>query len=154
MKNGKIVFEIIEGPLVEIAGERESEHYGRWSKENLIKKIKKTFSEEKYEITFFSSYNEGEIAKHISSLQNVDGLAVNIGGYTHTSVVIRDALIFSKTPFIEFHFSNIFKREDFRKNSMISDVASGIIAGCGLNSCLLALSALDLMISDKTDQLT
>lgn len=154
MENKKLVFEIIEGPLVEIAGQREQQHYGKWSKKELIEKIKNFFPEEKYEITFFSSYSEGEIAKHISTCKNVDGLAVNVGGYTHTSVVIRDALIFSKIPFIEFHFSNIFKRDDFRKKSIISDIASGVIVGCGKSSCFLALKALDLMISDKTGQLT
>ena len=95
-------------------------------------------------LTFFQSNIEGEIVNIIqNSRTNQDGLIINAGGYTHTSVAIHDALKILKIPIIELHISNIYNREEFRHNSLISKVAKGVICGFGANGYIMSLNAIN-----------
>ncbi len=130
---------LIEGPLLDRIGEREPEIYG-FTREELVRSLTEKASALGVELVFLSSYFEGELAKLIAEC-SADGIVINPGAYTHTSVLIRDALIFRKVPFVEAHFSNIFKREAFRQNSYLSDVAEGFICGFGVHTYSLAVEA-------------
>ena len=141
MKN-KII--VINGPNLNLLGEREKDKYG----ETTLKDVKNdclNFSKKKnLETTFFQSNVEGEIVNVIQESRNKqDGLIINAGGYTHTSVAIHDALKILKIPIIELHISNIYNREEFRHKSLISKVAKGVICGFGANGYIMALSAMN-----------
>jgi 3-dehydroquinate dehydratase-2 len=100
--------------------------------------------------TFFQSNLEGEIVDKIQdSLKSFDGIIINAAGYTHTSVSIRDALNIFKKPKIELHISNIYKREEFRQKSLISDVVNGIICGLGSNGYILAINAMHELLKNE-----
>ena len=133
---------IINGPNLNLLGEREKDKYGNTSLE-LIKKNCLIFSKENnINLSFFQSNVEGEIVNEIQNSRNKqDCLIINAGGYTHTSVAIHDALKILKIPIIELHITNIYKREDFRHKSLISNVADGIICGLGVEGYTLALKA-------------
>ena len=101
------------------------------------------------ELTFKQTNIEGEIVSLIQvSNKKFDGLIINAAGYTHTSVAIRDALVIFKKPIIELHISNIYKREEFRHKSMISDVVTGIICGLGTNGYILAINAMNKLLKN------
>ena len=140
MKNNIIV---INGPNLNLLGEREHSQYGsvtydEW-KNNCLK-YSKTFA---LNIEFIQSNIEGEIVTIIQEAKKkYDGLIINAAGFTHTSVAIRDAIAIFKKPSIELHISNIYKREEFRHKSMISDVVTGIICGLGANGYILAINAM------------
>ena len=105
-------------------------------------KLKKDTDSSKYELDCFQSNSEGDIVNEIQRLaSNSSALIINPAAYTHTSVAIRDAISMLNIPVIEIHISNIYKREDFRKKSLISDVATGLISGFGAKGYELALSA-------------
>ena len=141
---------IINGPNLNLLGEREQSQYGSITfeklKENCIDKSK----ELNIDLNFFQSNIEGEI---VSIIQNArkeyDGLIINAAGFTHTSVAIRDALDLFKKPTIEVHISNIYKREEFRKKSLISDVVSGGIFGLGDKGYILAIIAMHKEINEN-----
>jgi|TARA_B110000438_G_scaffold302790_1_gene361644 3-dehydroquinate dehydratase-2 len=122
---------IINGPNLNLLGIREKNIYGNTSFETYFKKLKKKYSD--INLEYFQSNHEGEL---IEKIQNIgfkyDGIIINAGGFTHTSVAIRDAISSVESPAIEVHISNILSREDFRKNSFLSDVCIGIISGLGL----------------------
>jgi 3-dehydroquinate dehydratase II len=122
---------IINGPNLNLLGIREKNIYGNTSFETYFKKLKKKYSD--INLEYFQSNHEGEL---IEKIQNIgfkyDGIIINAGGFTHTSVAIRDAISSVESPAIEVHISNILSREDFRKNSFLSDVCVGIISGLGL----------------------
>lgn len=122
---------IINGPNLNLLGIREKKIYGNTSFETYFKKLKKKYSD--INLEYFQSNHEGEL---IEKIQNIgfkyDGIIINAGGFTHTSVAIRDAISSVESPAIEVHISNILSREDFRKNSFLSDVCIGIISGLGL----------------------
>ena len=125
---------IINGPNLNLLGEREQSQYGSVSfdelKENCLKKSK----ELNISLDFIQSNIEGEIVTIIQDARKkYDGMIINAAGFTHTSVSIRDALDVFKKPIIELHISNIYKREEFRHKSMISGVATGVICGLGAN---------------------
>ena len=146
--NNKII--IINGPNINLLGEREQSQYGSVTfeklKENCIKK-----SEELELILEFAQSNiEGEIVNLIQdSRKKFDGIIINAAAFTHTSVAIRDALDIFKKPIIEVHISNIYKREDFRKKSLISDVVSGGIFGLGDYGYILAIISMQKLLKNE-----
>ena len=133
---------IINGPNLNLLGNREDDIYGKDSLDKIKSDCEKKVIENELEIIFFQSNNEGEI---IDKLQEVgfslDGIILNAAAYTHTSVGIADAIAAIKTPVIEVHISNIHSREEFRHNSLISKNVKGIVCGFGLQSYELALKA-------------
>ena len=134
---------VLNGPNLNLLGEREKSQYGSFTL-NDIEKVCKEFAEKnEIKLTLFQSNIEGEIIEKIQNSRNSqDGLIINAGGYTHTSVSIHDALKIIKIPIIELHISNIYNREDFRQKSLISNVAKGIICGFGANGYTMALKAM------------
>ena len=134
---------IINGPNLNLLGKREENHYGITTFEDLKKDCHDCAKNKGVELTFKQTNIEGEIVSLIQeSNKKFDGLIINAAGYTHTSVAIRDALVIFKKPSIELHISNIYKREEFRHKSMISDVVTGIICGLGTNGYTLAINAM------------
>ena len=131
---------IVNGPNLNLLGQRETDIYGNKSFEDFFNNLKNKFSSVKIE--YFQSNIEGEI---IDKLQEVgfslDGIILNAAAYTHTSVGIADAIAAIKTPVIEVHISNIQSREEFRHNSLMSKNVKGIVCGFGLQSYELALKA-------------
>ena len=143
--NNKII--IINGPNLNLLGEREQSQYGSTSFKEL-KEICLNKSKELGLIADFSQSNiEGEIVSLIqNSRKNFDGIIINAAGFTHTSVAIRDALSIFKKPIIELHISNIYNREEFRHKSLISDVVTGGIFGLGSNGYILAIIAMQKLL--------
>ena len=146
--NNKII--IINGPNLNLLGEREQSQYGSTTfkqlKENCINK-----SKELNLITEFTQSNvEGEIVNLIqSSIEKFDGIIINAAAFTHTSVAIRDALRIFKKPVIELHISNIYKREEFRHKSLISDIATGGIFGLGVEGYILAIISIEKILKNE-----
>lgn len=124
--------------------QRDPKHYNRLggSRKETMKSLHKLAQQNGATFDSFQSDIEGEIVSFIASLSDADGLIVNAAAYTHTSVAIRDALEMRKLPVIECHLSRVFDREEFRRNSLISPVASGVISGLGFFGYELALRAL------------
>ena len=140
---------IINGPNLNLLGEREQSQYGKLTFEELKEKCLKTSKSLKIDIEFYQSNIEGEIVTKIQDSRNkFDGIIINAAGFTHSSVSIRDALDIIKKPKIELHISNIYKREEFRQKSLISDVVTGIICGLGVNGYILAIKAMQEMIEN------
>ena len=138
---------IINGPNLNLLGEREQSQYGSITfsklKENCLSKAK----ELNINLEFSQSNIEGEIVTTIQEAKSkFDGIIINAAGFTHTSVAIRDALEVYKKPIIELHISNIYKREEFRHKSLISDIATGGIFGLGDNGYILAIIAMQKKI--------
>ena len=140
---------IINGPNLNLLGKREENHYGITTFEDLKKDCHDCAKNKGVELTFKQTNIEGEIVSLIQeSNKKFDGLIINAAGYTHTSVAIRDALVIFKKPSIELHISNIYKREEFRHKSMISDVVTGIICGLGTNGYILAINAMHELLKN------
>ena len=140
---------IINGPNLNLLGEREQSQYGSITYNDLKNKCLKYSKEIATNIDFTQSNIEGEIVSLIQNLsEKFDGLIINAAGYTHTSVAIRDALVIFKKPSIELHISNIYKREEFRHKSMISGVVTGIICGLGANGYILAINAMHELLKN------
>lgn len=127
---------IINGPNLNLLEKREPSVYGNTTFEAYLEELKKKFTS--IDIAYFQSNIEGEIIDQIQQT-NADGIILNAGGYTHTSVAIRDAISAVKTPVVEVHISNVTSREEFRHTSLISPVAVGCILGFGLQSYDLAI---------------
>ena len=122
---------IINGPNLNLLGIREKEIYGETSFEEYLNTLKDKFKD--VELEFFQSNHEGELIEKIQEVGfSYEGIIINAGGFTHTSVALRDAISSVSSPAIEVHISNILNREDFRKKSFLSDVCMGIISGIGL----------------------
>ena len=146
--NNKII--IINGPNLNLLGEREQSQYGSITFDDLKKKCIEKTKELKIDAEFFQSNVEGEIVSKIQDARNnFDGMIVNAAGYTHTSVAIRDALDVFKKPIIELHISNIYKREEFRHKSLISNIVTGGIFGLGSEGYILAIISLEKMIKNE-----
>ena len=146
--NNKIV--IINGPNLNLLGEREQSQYGSESFDKLKEKCLKKTTELKIEAEFFQSNIEGEIVTKIQdSRKNFDGMIINAAGFTHTSVAIRDALEIFKKPIIELHISNIYKREQFRHKSLISEVVNGGIFGLGTEGYILAIISMQKLLKNE-----
>ena len=132
---------ILNGPNLNLLGKREKSIYGDMSFDDFFKEMKEVYGAD-IQLAHFQSNIEGEI---VTKLQEIgftyDGIVLNAGGYTHTSVAIRDAVQAIKTPVIEVHISNIYAREEFRQHSLLSAVSKGVIAGFGLESYVLALDS-------------
>jgi len=140
---------IINGPNLNLLGEREQSQYGSITFDELKKNCLKRAKELNINLDFLQSNVEGEIVTLIQEARNKhDGIIINAAGFTHTSVSIRDALIIFKKPSIELHLSNIYKREEFRHKSMISGVVTGIICGFGSNGYILAINAMQELLKN------
>ena len=146
MKNNIIV---INGPNLNLLGERERSQYGSVTYDELKNNCLKYSKTLAINIAFTQSNIEGEIVTIIQEAKKkYDGLIINAAGFTHTSVAIRDAIAIFKKPSIELHISNIYKREEFRHKSMISDVVTGIICGLGANGYILAINAMHELLKN------
>ena len=134
---------IINGPNLNLLGEREQSQYGVTSFNDLRKMCENKTDELGIDMDFKQSNIEGEIVTDIQNARKKhDGMIINAAGFTHTSVSIRDALAVFKKPIIELHISNIYKREKFRHKSLISDIATGVICGLGIFGYILAINSL------------
>ena len=134
-----MIIKIINGPNLNLLGQREKKIYGQKSLEDLKNELNTLF--EKETLIFFQSNSEGEIIDAIQSclVEEVDAIVINAGAYTHYSYAIRDAIKSVEKPTIEVHISNVFAREQFRRISVISDVCIGTISGLGFWSYILAI---------------
>ena len=138
---------IIHGPNLNLLGQREPKVYGKVTLDKINAELKKLAKNEGIQIDAVQTNIEGEIIDHIQKAKKkYAAIVINPGGYTHTSVAIRDAISSVKVPTVEVHLSNIYSREEFRQRSVIAPVAAGQIAGFGMNSYLLGLrAAIDLI---------
>ena len=143
--NNKII--IINGPNLNLLGEREQSQYGTGNYEQLKKNCLKKSKEIGLDCEFIQSNLEGDLVNTIQDARkNYDGMIINAAAFTHTSVAIRDALELFKKPIIEMHISNIYKREEFRHKSLISGVATGGIFGLGTEGYILAIISLQKLL--------
>ena len=141
---------IINGPNLNLLGEREQSQYGSSNYEELKKNCFDQAKKLNINLEFKQSNIEGEIVNFIQDSRNeFDGMIINAAGFTHTSVAIRDAIDLFKKPIIELHISNIYKREDFRKKSLISGVVTGGIFGLGVEGYNLAIISLHKSFSNE-----
>ena len=142
---------IINGPNLNLLGNREKNFYGDTTLERIKSICEKKCSENNMEMEFFQSNHEGELLEKIHSVQNgFDGIIINPAAYTHTSIALLDALRATSKPKIEVHISNIYSREDYRRKSITSEAVNGIICGFGENGYLLAIEAMKKLIyTDK-----
>jgi len=134
---------ILNGPNLNLLGEREKNQYGNFTLKDVEKSCNEYANKNGIKLIMFQSNIEGELVEKIQTSRNSqDGLIINAGGYTHTSVAIHDALKILKIPIIELHISNIYNREEFRHKSLISKVARGIICGFGADGYIMSLIAM------------
>ena len=130
---------VIHGPNLNLLGQREPDHYGTLTLDDINGALEKEASKLSMDIDLYQSNSESEIVDKIQSLRS-DFIIINPAAYTHSSVAIRDALAAMAIPFIEVHISNVFAREDFRKKSFFSDIAVGVISGLGSEGYCAALN--------------
>ena len=133
---------VINGPNLNMLGKRETGIYGTMTYDDLVSRITAEAKALGVSVEVFQSNSEGEIVDKIQASEHVDGIIINAGAYTHTSIAIRDALLVwaPRIPVVEVHISNIYTREEFRKHSYISNIARGVIAGLGAEGYILALT--------------
>ena len=140
---------ILNGPNLNLLGTREPAKYGNTSLENIKSLCNEKCINNELDLHFFQSNFEGEIIEEIHKANNnACGIIINAGALTHTSIGILDALTMFEGPKIEIHITNVYAREDFRHKSFISPVATGIIAGLGVNSYVLAIEAIKELINE------
>ena len=143
--NNKII--IINGPNLNLLGEREQSQYGTATLKEIEKACLKKSKELGLEVDFTQSNVEGELVNIIQdSRKKFNGIIINAAAFTHTSVAIRDALDIFKKPIIELHISNIYKREEFRQKSLISDIVTGGIFGLGIDGYILAIISMQKLL--------
>ena len=141
---------ILNGPNLNLLGEREKSQYGSFTLKDIENTCVDFAKNNEIKLSIFQSNIEGELIETIQKSRNdQDGLIINAGGYTHTSVAIHDALKILKIPIIELHISNIYNREDFRHKSLISKVANGIICGFGAEGYIMALESMKKFIKNE-----
>ena len=141
---------IINGPNLNLLGKREQSQYGAITFDQLKENCQAKAKELNVTLEFYQSNIEGEIVTRIQkSKDEHDGIIINAAGFTHTSVAIRDALDIFKKPIIELHISNIYKREEFRQKSLISDIATGGIFGLGDLGYILAIISMQNMLKNE-----
>jgi len=146
--NNKII--IINGPNLNLLGEREQSQYGSVTLKELKEICGKKSNELGLKIEFAQSNIEGELVNIIQeSKKKFDGIIINAAAFTHTSVAIRDALDIFKKPIIELHISNIYKREEFRQKSLISDIVTGGIFGLGIDGYILAIISMQKLLENE-----
>ena len=146
--NNKII--IINGPNINLLGEREQSQYGTITFDKLKEECLVKSKELGLDTEFSQSNVEGELVSMIQNArEKFDGMIINAAAFTHTSVAIRDALEIFKKPIIEVHISNIYKREEFRKKSLISDVVTGGIFGLNADGYILAIISMQKLIQNE-----
>jgi 3-dehydroquinate dehydratase-2 len=146
--NNKII--IVNGPNLNLLGEREQSQYGSTTFDQLKENCLKEADKIGIELDFAQSNIEGELVNLIQDARKkFDGMIINAAGFTHTSVAIRDALDLFKKPIIELHISNIYKREEFRHKSLISDIATGGIFGLGVEGYILAIISIEKILKNE-----
>jgi len=146
--NNKII--IINGPNINLLGEREQSQYGSITFEKLKENCLNKSKDLGLIVEFAQSNVEGELVNIIQDSRKIfDGMIINAAAFTHTSVAIRDALNIFKKPIIEIHMSNIYKREEFRKKSLINDVVTGGIFGLGDDGYILAIISMQKLLKDE-----
>ena len=146
--NNKII--IINGPNLNLLGEREQSQYGSTTFDQLKENCIKKGQDIGLAVEFAQSNIEGELVNLIQDARKkYDGMIINAAGFTHTSVAIRDALDLFKKPIIELHISNIYKREDFRQKSLISDIVTGGIFGLGVEGYILAIISIEKILKNE-----
>ena len=146
--NNKII--IINGPNLNLLGEREQSQYGSVTFKKLEEICDKKSNELGLKVEFAQSNVEGELVNIIQeSRKKFDGIIINAAAFTHTSVAIRDALDIFKKPIIELHISNIYKREEFRQKSLISDIVTGGIFGLGTDGYILAIISMQKLLKNE-----
>ena len=146
--NNKII--IINGPNLNLLGEREQSQYGLTTFDQLKENCLSESNKIGIELEFAQSNIEGELVNLIQDARKkYDGMIINAAGFTHTSVAIRDALDLFKKPIIELHISNIYKREEFRHKSLISDIATGGIFGLGVEGYILAIISIEKILKNE-----
>ena len=134
---------LINGPNLNLVGKREPAIYGALTLEDIQNELSNLASKLDVKLKFFQSNSEGEIIDCIQNTSNtIQGILINAGAYTHTSIAIRDALLGVAIPYVEVHMSNIYSREEFRQRSFLSDKALGLVCGFGANSYQLALEGI------------
>ena len=134
---------LINGPNLNLVGKREPSIYGTQTLKEIQEDLLILARELDVKLKFFQSNSEGEIIDCIQkSVGSIDGILINAGAYTHTSIALRDALLGVSIPFVEIHLSNIYAREEFRHKSFLSDKALGLVCGFGVNSYQLALKGI------------
>jgi 3-dehydroquinate dehydratase-2 len=137
---------VINGPNLNTLGRREPDKYGTETLDSICERVRKRAEELEVDVEFFQSNSEGEVITAIQQSWNLDGVIINAGAYTHTSIAIRDAITgTASTPFIEVHMTNIYGREPFRRVSLVADVCKGSIMGLGGDGYILALEALVML---------
>ena len=145
MKEKKRIY-ILNGPNLNLLGEREPEIYGAISLKDIESSLLEIAKENNTEISLHQSNHEGELIDLVhEASKKADGISINPAGYTHTSIALYDALLASEVPIIEVHISNIYKREEFRHNSYVSKSAEGVISGLGIDGYKFALQFLSLI---------
>ncbi len=138
---------IINGPNLNLLGQREDDIYGKDSLDDIKKNCEKKGNELRLEISFYQSNNEGEIINKLHEVvKNYDGLIINPAAFTHSSIAILDSLRAINKPKIEIHLSNIYSREEYRKKSITSEAVDGLICGFGGNSYILGIEAVAKLI--------
>ena len=141
---------IINGPNINLLGEREQSQYGSINFDQLRNICAKKSSECGLDLEFLQSNVEGDLVNYIQEARKkFDGMIINAAAFTHTSVAIRDALDIFKKPIIEVHISNIYKREEFRHKSLISDIVTGGVFGLGVNGYILAIISMQKLLKDE-----
>ncbi len=132
--------EIVNGPNLNLTGVRQPEIYGTLTMEQMVARLRARFPE--VEIGYYQSNVEGELINRLHEVGfSADGIVLNAGGYSHTSVALHDAVAAITTPVVEVHISNIFAREEYRRHSMLSDVCRGMVCGLGLEGYRFALES-------------
>jgi 3-dehydroquinate dehydratase-2 len=135
---------ILNGPNLNLLGEREKEKYGTITLKDIENNCKEFANKNNINLSFFQSNVEGELVEKIQEARKEShGMVINAGGYTHTSVAIHDALSILKIPIIELHITNIYNREEFRHKSLISKVATSVLCGFGTDGYIMALKAMN-----------
>ena len=134
---------ILNGPNLNLLGEREKEKYGNITLKDIENSCKEFAKKNNIDLSLFQSNVEGELVGEIQKARKEhNGLIINAGGYTHTSVAIHDALKILKIPIIDLHITNIYNREEFRHKSLISNIATSILCGFGTDGYVMALQAI------------
>ena len=141
---------ILNGPNLNLLGEREKEKYGNITLENIENNCKDFAKKNGIDLSFFQSNIEGKLVEKIQEARKEQqGLIINAGGYTHTSVAIHDALKILKIPIIELHITNIYNREEFRHKSLISGIATSVLCGFGTDGYIMALEAIKKTLKNE-----
>ena len=132
---------VLNGPNLNLLGTREPEVYGTDSLKDIEENLKSISKNHNVNIRFYQSNSENELINelHTAKQENVDAIIINPGAFTHTSIALRDAFLGVGIPFIEVHISNIYRREEFRKKSFLSDISEGLITGLGVSGYEFAL---------------